>query len=58
MPVIRVMRQELVEQNLLYLLQDQEPNYLTDIYYWDTSEIPATICMLASIGTIIGKDPD
>jgi hypothetical protein len=59
MAVLAVSRLELEEAKLTWLLVDslQDRNYLTEIYYWDTSEHPATICLLAGIGTILGTKP-
>lgn len=57
MAVIAVSRQELEEANLTWLLVNslQERAYLTEMYYWDTDEHAATLCLLAGIGTILGK---
>ena len=59
MAVLAVSRQELQEANLTWLLVNslKERAYLTEMYYWDTSEHAATLCLLAGIGTILGTKP-
>lgn len=56
MPVLKVTRQQLEEQGLTYLVIDQPKisyDVILEVYYWDTQEWQATLCLLAGIGEIL-----
>lgn len=56
MPALKVTRQQLEEHDLAYLAADQPTmnyDFLLEVYYWDTQEWQATLCLLAGIGEIL-----
>lgn len=59
MPILQVAKYELEQANLTYLIK-QPPNYsfelVSEMYYWDTSEKEATLCLLAGIGRILDNN--